>query len=48
MTPLGDTWIAQLGAPIPEFKTVIAPVAGVVAIVAAFAGVFRRRSVPED
>lgn len=39
---LGDTWSVQLGAPIPEFQTVVLPAVGLIAIVAVLA-VLRRR-----
>jgi len=38
----GDTWVVQLGTPIPEFQTIALPAVGVIVAVTAFAGLKRR------
>jgi hypothetical protein len=39
---LGDTWVVQLGAPIPEFQTIVLPAFGIIVAVIALAGLKRR------
>jgi hypothetical protein len=39
---LGDTWVVQLGTPIPEFQTAVLPAVGIIVAVTALAGLKRR------